>query len=464
MKITFCGAAGEVTGSQHLIQCGKLRILLDCGLFQGHRAESRIKNSSFLHQPSLLDAVILSHAHIDHCGNLPGLYREGFRGPVFCTDPTADVAEIMLDDSQHIQEEDARHLNKRRVRGEPRIEPLYTERDVRGIIRQMEPSSYGVWQQIFPALRIRFRDAGHIIGSAICELEFQEKGEVRRLVFTGDLGRRDLPLLRDPELVNGCDILISESTYGNRVHPPAGNIKTELLRIIRHAVSVHGKVIIPAFSLGRTQQLVYFLNELTNAGELPHVPVYVDSPLSNRLTQVFCRHGNVFDEEVQKTLLSDTDAFAFPGLTYISRQQESMELNRHAGPLVIIAASGMCENGRVLHHLKHTIEDPDNTIVIIGFQAQNTLGRRIKERQPYVRIYDREYALRATVEVLEGLSAHADVNDFKWWYEHLASKTGVGQAFLVHGEPESSQALAGLLKDYCDEPPIIPQRGQEFEV
>ncbi|MFN0056539.1 MAG: MBL fold metallo-hydrolase [Planctomycetales bacterium] len=464
MKITFCGAAGEVTGSQHLIECGKLKILLDCGLFQGHRAESRRKNEQFLHPPRQLDAVILSHAHIDHCGNLPGLYREGFRGPVFCTDQTADVAEIMLDDSVHIQEEDARYMNKKRPREEPRIEPLYSEQDVQGIVRQMEPFPYQEWRQIFPELRVRFRDAGHILGSAICELEFQEKGSIRRLVFTGDLGRRELPLLRDPELVNGCDILISESTYGNRVHPPADNIKEDLARIIRRAVERRGKVIIPAFALGRIQQLVYFLNDLVNSGALPPVPIFVDSPLSNRLTAVFRRHAHVFDDHVQRTLLADTDAFAFHGLTYVGKQEESMALNHRAGPMVVIAASGMCESGRVLHHLKHSVEDPDNTIVIIGFQAEHTLGRRIRERQPKLRIYDRQYALRADVEILEGLSAHADVNDFKWWYEHLASKTGVGQAFLVHGEPESSRALAGLLKDYCDEAPIIPQRGESFEV
>jgi metallo-beta-lactamase family protein len=464
MKITFCGAAGEVTGSQHLLEFGRRRILLDCGLFQGHRAESRRKNEKFLHKPDKLDAVILSHAHIDHCGNLPGLYRDEFRGPVYCTDATADVADIMLVDSIHIQEEDANHLNKRRPRGEPLIEPLYVEKDMRGIVRQFEPCAYNEWQQIFPELRVRFREAGHIIGSAICELEFQEKGETRRLVFTGDLGRRELPLLRDPELVNGCDILITESTYGNRVHPPADNIKHDLRRIIQHAVEKKGKVIIPAFSLGRTQQLVYFLNELTNSGELPRVPVFVDSPLSNRITAVFRRHAHVFDEHVQKTLVEDTDAFGFQGLTYVSRQQESMELNHRPGPFVVIAASGMCESGRVLHHLKHGVDDAANTIVMIGFQAEHTLGRRIQNRQPFVKIFDREYPLRATVEILEGLSAHADVNDFKWWFEHLASKTGVGQAFLVHGEPESSQALAGLLKDYCDLDPIIPQRGQSFEV
>ncbi|MGQ0635115.1 MAG: MBL fold metallo-hydrolase [Planctomycetaceae bacterium] len=464
MRIQFCGAAGEVTGSQHLIECGRLRILLDCGLFQGHRAESRRKNERFLHDPKNLDAVILSHAHIDHCGNLPGLHRAGFRGPVFCTDPTADVADIMLDDCLHIQQEDARHLNKRLPPNAPQIEPLYEERHVVGIVRQFEPRKYGEWYEPFPELRFRFRDAGHIIGSAICELEIQEKGETRRLVFTGDLGRRELPLLRDPELVNGCDILISESTYGNRVHPPAADLKDDLLRIILRAVHKRGKVIIPAFSLGRTQQLVYFLNEMTNRGDLPPIHVFVDSPLSNRLTAVYRRHASIFDEHVQKTLLDDTDAFAFHGLTYISTPQESMELNYREGPLVVIAASGMCESGRVLHHLKHGVSDPDNTIVIIGFQAEGTLGRRIKERRQFVRIFDREYPLKASVEVLEGLSAHADLNDFKWWYEHMGRTTGIGQGFLVHGEPEVRQALAGVLKDYCDLDPILPEFGQKFEV
>ena len=464
MKITFCGAAGEVTGSQHLIECGKLTILLDCGLFQGHRAESRRKNENFFHDPSNLDAVILSHAHIDHCGNLPGLFRRGFRGPVFCTDATADVADIMLLDSVHIQEEDARHIDKHRPPNVPRVEPLYGEKEVRGIIRQFEPQTYGQWHDLFPELRIRFRDAGHILGSAITELEFQEKGETRRLVFTGDLGRRELPLLRDPELVGGCDILISESTYGNRVHPPAQDIKTDLVRIIRHAAEVGGRVVIPAFSLGRTQQIVFFLNELKNAGELPHVPVFVDSPLSNRLTSIFRRHTDLFDDEVQQSLRSDHDPFSFPGLTYVASQEESMELNHRGGAFVVIAASGMCENGRVLHHLKHSVEDPKTTVVIIGFQAENTLGRRIVEKQPYLRIYDRDYKLRAGVEILNGLSGHADVNDFKWWYEHLASQTGVGQAFLVHGEPAASQALAGLLKDYCDEDPILPKLHQAFEL
>ena len=464
MKITFCGAAGEVTGSQHLIESGDLSILLDCGLFQGHRAESRRKNETFFHNPAILDAVILSHAHIDHCGNLPGLYHHGFRGPVFCTDATADVAEIMLLDSVHIQGEDAKYLAKHRTHVGVPSEPLYSEKDVRGIVRQIEALTYSEWHELFPELRIRFRDAGHILGSAIVELEFQEKGETRRVVFTGDLGRRELPLLRDPERVAGCDILISESTYGNHVHEPVANIKSELLRVIQHAASAGGRVVIPAFSLGRTQQIVYFLNELRSSGELPDIPVFVDSPLSNRLTAVFRRHMNLFDEEFQKAIRPDYDPFSFPGLTYIATQQESMELNHRDGPFVVIAASGMCENGRVLHHLRHSVQNPKNAVVIIGYQAEGTLGRRIVERQPYLRIYDRDYKLHAKVEVLNGLSGHADANDFKWWYEGLASEKGVGQGFLVHGEPAASQALATVLKDYCDEDPILPALHQSFEV
>jgi metallo-beta-lactamase family protein len=464
MKITFCGAAGEVTGSQHLIECGQLRILLDCGIFQGHRAQAFAKNKTFLHRPEDLDAVVLSHAHADHCGNLPGLYRERFRGPVYCTDATADVADVMLEDSIKIQAEDAEYLNRHKPRGAPRIEPLFGEREVRGIVRQFEPLVYGKWHAPFDGLRLRFRDAGHIIGSAICELECEERGEIRRLVFTGDLGRRNLPLLRDPELVNGCDVLITESTYGNRVHPPASDIKADLLRILARAVELQGKVIIPAFSLGRTQQLVYYLNELTNAGQLPRIPVFVDSPLSNRLTTVFRRNVAVLDEGVRETLLTDSDAFGFHGLSYVTTQQQSIELNRRLGPLVVIAASGMCESGRVLHHLKHAVGDARNTVVIIGFQAEHTLGRRIKERRPFLRIFDREYPLRAQVEVLEGLSAHADVHDFKWWFEHMAGTTGIGQAFLVHGEPGSSRALAQILRDYCDQDPVVPAFGQSVEV
>lgn len=464
MKLTFLGAAGEVTGSQHLLEIGGHRILLDCGLFQGHRAEARAKNERFNCRPQDLDAVILSHAHIDHCGNLPGLVKAGFKGPVFCTEATADVAEIMLEDSARIQNEDVRYLAGHLRPGHPSIEPLYDMDDVDRLRRMLDPCAYHKWYQLADDVRIRFSDAGHILGSAITEIEAQENGQMRRIVFTGDLGRRGLPLLRDPELVEGCDVLITESTYAGKIHPSAEDIKAELTRILHEAYRVGGRVVIPAFSLGRTQNIVYFLNELSNEKQLPPIPIFVDSPLSRRVTRAYRQHLDVMDEAVQEMLRTDSDPFGFQKLTYIETQTESMALNRRAGSFVVIASSGMCENGRVVHHLKHAISAPENTVVMIGFQAAYTLGRKIAERHERVRIFDREYPLRCHVENLSGLSAHADSNDFRWWFEKMHGTSHIGQAFLVHGEAESLQAQAQLLDEFCDEHPIIPQPGRVYEV
>ncbi len=468
MKITFHGAAGEVTGSQHLLEWGDYKVLLDCGFFQGHRLESYHRNKKFHFSPSDLDAVILSHAHADHCGNLPGLYRAGFRGPVFCTAATLDVANIMLRDSAHIQQEDARYL-KRHIkdvnkRKHPPIEPLYDEDDVRKVIKEFVPLSYNDWHQLSDNFRIRLRDSGHILGSAIVEMDITDKGETRRVVFTGDLGRRDMPLLKDPFPVEGCDVLITESTYGNHVHPSADDLKLELERILREASIVGGRVVIPAFSLGRTQHLVYFLNELSNAGRLPNIPVFVDSPLARRVTSVYRDHRDVMDDDVQELLRRDADPFGFPGLTYVGKQQESINLNQKDGPLVVISASGMCESGRVVHHLRHAVSSVENTIVMIGFQAEHTLGRRLVERQTSIRFFDQEYALRANVELLSGLSAHADALDFRWWFEAMHATSHIGQAFIVHGEGSAAEAQARTLDEFCDEPPIIPVPGVAYEV
>jgi len=464
MKITFLGAAGEVTGSQHLLETETLRILLDCGFYQGRRAEAYRKNAKFHCHPRKLDGVILSHAHIDHCGNLPGLYKAGFRGPIFCTRATADVADVMLRDSAGIQKEDAKYLAKHHDKDAPPIEPLYEEEHVRKVVKQFEPLDYHDWHDLSPAFRLRFADAGHILGSAISEMQIEDRGEMRRVVFTGDLGRRNLPVLRDPETVGGCDVLISESTYGDRLHPPADNLKEELLRIITRTANEGGKIVIPAFSLGRTQNIIYFLNELTEAGRLPKIPVYLDSPLSHKLTSVYRAHQDIMDAQAQRLLHLDDDLFGFPMLSTIRSVQESAQLNRLPGPFVVISASGMCENGRVRHHLKHTLADEKNTIVLIGFQARHTLGRKLIEGQSPVKIFDRLIPVKAQVEVLSGLSAHADAEDFKWWFEAMASEGGIGQAFLVHGEPPASQALADLIRDCCDEDPIVPEYRQEFEV
>jgi len=464
MKITFFGAAGEVTGSQHLLETANLRILLDCGLFQGHRLDAWKKNSQFRCDPRNLDGVILSHAHIDHCGNLPGLYKAGFRGPIFCTDATADVAAAMLRDAIHIQKEDARYIRKHLEPGHPPVDPLYEDEHVRNVVRLFEPLDYGEWHDLSPEFRLRFADAGHILGSAITEMQIQDKGDMRRVVFTGDLGRRGLPLLRDPQPVGGCDILLTESTYGDRLHPPAEDLKAELLKILRDAAANEGRVIIPAFSLGRTQSVVYFLNSLFQENQLPDIPVFVDSPLSNRLTDIYRNHQNKMDAEAWRTLQNDKDLFTFPGLRYIESPQESAELNRRKGAFVVISASGMCESGRVRHHLVHAVTDSRNIIVIIGFQAQHTLGRRLVERREQVKIFDRLLPLKAKVVTLNGLSAHADAEDFKWWFEHMARESGIGQAFIVHGEPNAAQSLAGLLHDFCDEDPIVPELYQSFDV
>lgn len=464
MKLTFHGAAGEVTGSQHLIEVGDRRILLDCGLFQGHRTESRAKNEQFHCRPADLDAVFLSHAHIDHSGNLPGLHKAGFRGEVFCTAATMDVVQLMLEDSAKIQEEDTRYLSKKLPTEHPGTEPLYTREHVDAVLQRFQPLSFHEWHQLADDFRIRFSDSGHILGSAITEIEVEEDGELRRIVFTGDLGRRGLPLLRDPEIVAGCDVLIAESTYANRVHPSASDIKGELERIIREASIVGGRVVIPAFSLGRTQHLVYFLNELHNEGRLPHIPIFVDSPLARRVTRVYRDHKDIMDAEVQELLRHDQDPFGFPGMTYVATQRESMELNHRDGAFVVISASGMCESGRVVHHLRHAVSNPENTIVLIGFQGRHTLGRKIVERQPYVKFFDKEYPLRANVEVLSGLSAHADAHDFRWWFEKMHGTSTIGQAFIVHGEDEQARAQAQVLEEFCDETPIVPEPHVTYEV
>ena len=463
MKITFLGAAGEVTGSQHLIETDNLRLLLDCGLFQGHRTESRVKNMEFHCRPKELDGVILSHAHIDHCGNLPGLYKAGFNGTIFCTDATADIADIMLQDAAHIQEEDAKYLNRKR-RGHDMIEPLYTSEDAEEVVRMFQPLHFNEWHELAPDVKVRFLPAGHILGSAITELEVRERSQWKRIVFTGDMGRYGMPLLVDPQPVETADVLIIESTYGNRVHPPVADMKDDLQRIIGETYKRGGRVIIPAFSLGRTQQVVYHLNELFNENKLPRIPIYVDSPLSNRVTTVHRRYQEHLDDDVNKTLRHDVDVFGFETLHYTESPQQSMELNHMSGPVVIISASGMCESGRILHHLKHAISNERNTVVMIGHQAPGTLGARIAEKQPYVKIHDTEFDVKAKIEQLGGLSAHADVNDFKKWLEESTEHGDFGKAFIVHGEADGAKGLASMLKDYCYGAVTIPKRFESFTV
>lgn len=466
MKLTFLGAAGEVTGSQHLIETSTRRILLDCGLFQGRDRETRPKNERFLCSPQKLDAVILSHAHIDHCGNLPGLYKAGYRGPIYCTRATAEIAAVMLRDSARIQEEDARYLRRKHhaVGRELAVEPLYSEDDAKAVARRFEYVRFNEWEVVDDDFRFRLRHAGHILGAAMIELDLRENGEWKRVAFSGDLGRRDIPILPDPETIERCDALICESTYGDRVHPDPGDVRTRLGEIICEASRRRGKVIIPAFSLGRTQMLTYLLNDLRNQNSLCRVPVYVDSPLAVRLTDIYREHAEIMDSDVQDILKYDEDVFDFEGLHYVRSQDESMALNRQQGPFVVISAGGMCENGRVVHHLKHAISDEDNTVLIIGFQAEHSLGRQLVEHRQEVSIFGRTYPVRARIEVINGLSAHADAEDFRWWFRAISRAGGVGQVFLVHGEERAAQALSSLVAEHSDLPPVIPQFGQSFDI
>jgi metallo-beta-lactamase family protein len=458
LSVTFWGAAHTVTGSMHLVDTGRSRFLLDCGLFQGHRAEARERNSHFPFAPKDIDAVVLSHAHVDHCGNLPNLVKQGFAGPIFCTSATRDLAAVMLADSAKIQEEDAAYLNRKRSKGEPRIEPLYDRKDVHRTDRALQSQRYDKPFEVVPGVQARFVDAGHLLGSAMVSLTIHASGRDHALTFTGDLGRRGTPILRDPEPVPPCELLISESTYGGRIHPPVELLADSLGEVVRRVVDCGGKLLVPAFSLGRTQTVVYYLHQLISAGRLPTVPIFVDSPLATEATEVFRLHPECFDEETALLLEDDPDLFGGRRIQYVHSVEESKRLNDLHEPCIIIAASGMCEAGRILHHLKHNVADERNAILIVGYQAPNTLGRRIVEHQPEVRILDQMYPLRAEVVVLNGFSSHADRNDFLAYFEPLAGKTA--KVRLVHGEPDQAEALAQLLREKGFADVAVPQRGE----
>ncbi len=460
--VTFWGATRTVTGSMHqLSACGKT-VLLDCGLFQGHRAESFRRNREFPFRAKDIDAVILSHAHIDHCGNLPNLVRRGFAGPIYCTPATRALASVMLGDSAKIQGEDAAYLNRHRNEGEPKVEPLYDARDVFRTLHRLQSVQYGARVSIGKGIEATFADAGHLLGSATVAVRIDGPSGERRLTFTGDLGRPGLPILRDPDPISPCDLLISESTYGGHTHEPVEETADRLGEVVRRTADRGGKVIVPAFAVGRTQTMIYFLHELISAGKLPDIPIYVDSPLATRATEVFRAHPECFDTETQALLANQPDLFGGRRVRYVETVQESIELNHRAGSCVIISASGMCEAGRVLHHLKHNLPDPRNTVLIAGYQAANTLGRRLVEKHPMVRVLGQMVPLKAEVVVLNGLSSHADHGDLIRKLGPLAKSTS--RVRLVHGEPERSEALAEGLRGIGFADVAIPDRGETAAV
>lgn len=465
MQIQFHGAAQTVTGSMHVLTVGDQNILLDCGLFQGKRSEAFERNRNFTFDPKSITAVVLSHAHIDHSGNLPQLVKQGFSGNIFCTHATQDLCSIMLRDSAHIQEKDVEFVNKRhKKKGLPPVEPLYVMEDAEECMGQFVGLGYHRSFFVTPNVQVTFYDAGHILGSAIVVLDVQENGRKRRITFTGDLGRNKLPIINDPEPITETDVLISESTYGNRLHEAIVDMKEKLRSSIQSTIDRGGKVIVPSFSVGRTQELVYFLHELFNEGHLPEIPIYVDSPLSVNVTEVFRLHPECFDKETREEFLSNhEDPFGFYRLRYIRNVEESKELNVSQDPCIIISASGMCEAGRILHHLKNNIQDEKNTVLVVGYMAENTLGRRIVERRPIVKIFGDEVPLNAQVVITNGFSGHADKSELMDFYQHI-DKNRLEQVFVVHGEPESCNALAQDIRNSVCKNVEIPVREQKFDL
>ncbi len=461
MQIQFWGAARTVTGSMHLLTINGRRLLLDCGLYQGKRDLANERNANLPFDPKSIDAVVLSHAHMDHSGVLPVLTKNGFEGHIYCTSATRDLAGVMLRDSAHIQESDAAYLNKRNLdQGRPLVKPIYTEPDATHALKHFVVYEYHRPFEPLPGVRVTFRDAGHILGSAEVIIDYEENRKQRRLVFTGDLGRKHLPILRDPETVDRADVLITEGTYGGRRHAPIEDVRDELAQIITETYERKGIVIVPAFAVGRTQEIVYDLQRLVADNRIPRLPIYVDSPLAINVTEVFRLHPECYDDEIRAFIDTDPDgdAFGFSMLTYVRSTEKSKELNESQQPAVIIAASGMCEAGRVLHHLKHHIEDPRATILFVGYQAENTLGRKILDGQDPVRILGEEYRVRAQIKKLEGYSGHGDHDDLIGFAREMVKRPD--KTFIVHAELDAAQALQAGLQKIGLQNVAVPDRGE----
>ena len=465
MKITFYGAACTTTGSMHLVEAAGKRILLDCGLYQGRRKEAFEKNRHLPFDAATIDYVILSHAHIDHSGNLPQLVRQGFRGRVFARQATVELCDVMLRDSCFLQKRDLEYVNKRRRReGKHLFEPLYDERDVDMLMQLFTPLHLHSPREIAPGITLEFFNAGHILGSALVQLDIKsDSGRNHRLLFSGDLGQPNQPILRHFEYPSGADILLIESTYADRMHPPADDVEAKLEELLKYVDRRNSKLLIPAFSVGRTQQIVYYLNRLAKKGKVPsEIKVYIDSPLSQKATKIYASHREVYNEEARSMIAAGQDPLTYPGMVFIGSPEESMALNDASGPMVIIAASGMCEGGRVVHHLKNCVQNPDNVVLIVGYQAENTLGRRVVEKRTPLKILGEEVELNARVEVINALSAHADCNGLAAWLDEI--KDNVRYAFAVHGEIDKVSAMVELLGKHGIANAVAPEPGQTYKI
>lgn len=466
MKIQFIGGARTVTGSQHLLFINGKKILLECGLFQGRRKDTYEKNKNFLFDPAEIDLMILSHSHIDHSGNIPNLVRNGFDGCIYATAATVDLCQIMLRDSAYLQERDIEWINKRRKKkNEDLIEPLYTLEDVESAMQNFIGVQYNRKIQLFPGVNVTFRDAGHILGSASILLEIEENdGRKIRLGFTGDIGRPDMPVINSPDKLRDLDAIIMESTYGNRLHPPVEDVEEELAKVVRQCTEEGGKIIIPAFSVGRTQLMVYMLHKLFDQNRIPEIPIYVDSPLAVNATNVFRAHPECFDRETNRVfLVNGEDPFGFSRLKYIRDVNASKELNEKKGAMIIISASGMAEGGRILHHLKNNVGNPKNLVLFVGYAAEHTLARKIMDGAKEVNIFGEKHIINCRVKIMDYFSAHADQEELID-YIRLNPKEKLKNIFLVHGEEEQSLVLREKLVTMSYRNVHFPVSGEKYEI
>jgi len=462
MKITFIGAAREVTGSCYLIETGTVRFLVDCGMFQGGREAPARNRRPFGFEPRELDFVLLTHAHIDHSGLLPRLTHKGFNGPIYTTSATAELLDIMLPDSAHIQESDARRVMRRRknsVRSALPLSVLYTMQDAQDCLQQLSPVAYDEWLTPHPDVQCRFRDAGHILGSAIIEIRVTQDGKTTKLVLSGDLGQPGRAILRDPTPIEEADVLFIESTYGNRAHKDLPATLEELAQVIEHTLHVkHGNVIVPAFAVGRTQEVIYHLHQLTRQGRLRDLDIYVDSPMASAVTRVTMKHLALFDEEAKRLADWHATGNGLPSLRFVASTDESMALNRIRSGAIIISASGMCDAGRIKHHLRHNLGRSESSVLITGFQAQGTLGRRLVDGAKRVKIFGQEIPVRASVHTLGGFSAHADQQALLAWTSSFRQPPN--QTFVVHGEETAALAFAERLRTDHGWTVTVPEPGQ----
>ncbi len=467
IQLQFFGAAGTVTGSRHVVSTTQSSILLDCGLVQGRRLDSFAANRALGFDPRAIDAVVLSHAHIDHSGALPMLVKLGYDGAIYSTAATRDLCSVMLQDAARIQRADADFIGRLIDRGADdlrRVEPLYSEEDVIAALDRFTGCEYHRHAQITPDARLSFLDAGHVLGSAISVLDLDDEGQRARVVFTGDLGRANMPILRDPEVPSGANVLIMESTYGTKVHAPLAAMDDELAAILTRTAKRGGKVVIPTFALERAQEIVMAIARLRAKRAVPLVPVYVDSPLTVKITDIFRMHPECLDAEARASIRGRASPFDFDDLHYVSEPEDSKAIDASPDPCVILSASGMCEGGRVLHHLRATMEHDENAIVIVGFQAQHTLGRRLVERRSKVRIFGIERPVRASVHVLNGFSAHAGRDELLSFAEAVRARGPLHTVVLVHGERPVQESLAAELRERGFPDVRIPQLGEAMEV